>query len=88
MIYASDNGVVTYSEYHNGGYGYMITIDHGNGYTTSYAHCSKLLVPEGAVVAKGDAIAKVGNTGRSTGPHLHFEIRKNDAAQNPLNYLK
>ena len=88
LIYAADNGRVTYSEYNSGGYGYMIKIDHGNGYETYYAHCSELLVKEGAVVGKGDPIAKVGNTGRSTGPHLHFEIRKNDEPQNPLKYVK
>ncbi len=86
-IYAADNGTVTYSAYNNGGYGYMLKIDHGNGVETYYAHCSELLVPEGAVVAKGDLIAKVGNTGRSTGPHLHFEVRVNGSPQNPANYL-
>ncbi len=88
LIYAADNGRVTYSEYNSGGYGYMIKIDHGNGYETYYAHCSELLVKEGAIVGKGDPIAKVGNTGRSTGPHLHFEIRKNDEPLNPLKYVK
>ncbi len=86
-IYAADNGTVTYSAYNNGGYGYMIQIDHGNGIETYYAHCSELLVPEGAVVAKGDLIAKVGNTGRSTGAHLHFEVRKNGTPMNPSSYL-
>ncbi len=87
-IYASDNGRVIVSEYNDGGYGYMISIDHNNGYVTNYAHCSELLVSEGDVVAKGDLIARVGNTGRSTGPHLHFEIRKDGKAQNPANYVK
>lgn len=86
-IYAADNGTVTYSAYNNGGYGYMIQIDHGNGIETYYAHCSELLVPEGTVVAKGDLIAKVGNTGRSTGAHLHFEVRKNGIPMNPSSYL-
>lgn len=86
-IYAADNGTVTYSAYNNGGYGYMIQIDHGNGIETYYAHCSELLVPEGAVVAKGDLIAKVGNTGRSTGAHLHFEVRKNGTPMNPATYI-
>lgn len=88
MIYASDNGTVTYSQYNDGGYGYLVKIDHANGYETYYAHCSELLVDEGDVVAKGDPIAKVGNTGRSTGPHLHFEVRKNNEPQNPLKYIK
>ncbi|MBR4874382.1 MAG: M23 family metallopeptidase [Clostridia bacterium] len=87
-IYASDNGRVIVSEFNDGGYGYMISIDHNNGYVTNYAHCSELLVDEGDVVAKGDLIARVGNTGRSTGPHLHFEIRKDGKAQNPEKYVK
>ena len=86
-IYAADNGRVIYSEYHNGGFGYMIQIDHGNGIVTYYAHCSELLVPEGTVVAKGDLIARVGNTGRSTGPHLHFEVRENGTPVDPSRYL-
>lgn len=86
-IYAADNGTVIYSAYHNGGFGYMIQLDHGNGIVTYYAHCSELLVPEGTVVAKGDLIAKVGNTGRSTGPHLHFEVRVNGTPVDPSGYL-
>ncbi len=86
-VYASDNGTVVYSQYNDGGYGYLVQIDHGNGYVTYYGHCSELLVNAGDVVAKGDLIAKVGSTGRSTGPHLHFEVRKDGEAQNPTNYL-
>ncbi|AFS79835.1 peptidase M23B [Gottschalkia acidurici 9a] len=86
-ITASDGGTVIYSGYNNGGYGYMVEIDHGNGYVTRYAHCSKLYVNKGDKIAKGDVIAAVGNTGRSTGPHLHFEVRKNGVAQNPESYL-
>lgn len=86
-IYAADNGTVVYSGYNDGGYGNLIQLDHGNGIVTYYGHCSKLLVPEGAVVAKGDLIAKVGNTGRSTGPHLHFEVRINGTPTDPLAYL-
>ena len=62
-------------------------IRHQNGYVTYYAHCSKLLVSYGTKVYQGQAIAKVGSTGRSTGPHLHFEIRKGGKTVNPLNYL-
>ncbi len=87
-IYAADNGTVIYSEYNNGGYGYMIQIDHGNGVVTYYSHCNELLVPAGSIVAKGDKIATVGNTGRSTGPHLHFEVRKDGTPVDPLSYLK
>ena len=87
-IYASDNGTVLEAEYKNNGYGKFISIDHGNGYITNYAHCSEILVSKGDVVAKGDLIGKVGNTGRSTGPHLHFEVRQDGKAQNPLRYVK
>ncbi len=85
-IKASDAGTVVYAGL-NGAYGYMIEVDHGNGYTTIYAHSSKLYVNIGDKVDKGDVIAAVGNTGRSTGPHLHFEVRKNGTPQNPQNYL-
>lgn len=86
-IYAADNGTVTYSQFNDGGYGYLIKIDHGNGTETFYAHCSELLVTKGQVVKKGDLIAKVGNTGRSTGAHLHFEVRQNGTAIDPLTYI-
>ena len=87
-IYASDNGIVTEAEYQKNGYGNIIKVDHQNGFVTYYAHCSELYVKPGDVVAKGDLIATVGNTGRSTGPHLHFEIRKDGDHKNPLNYIK
>ncbi len=85
-IWAADGGVVTYAGW-KGNYGRLVIINHQNGYTTYYAHCSKLLVKVGDKVAKGDDIAKVGNTGRSYGAHVHFEIRKNGKTQNPLNYI-
>jgi len=85
-IWAADGGVVIHAGW-KGNYGYCVIIDHQNGYTTYYAHCSKLLVKKGDKVAKGDIIAKVGNTGRSYGSHVHFEIRKNGKHQNPLNYI-
>lgn len=87
-ISASDGGVVRYAEHNNGGYGYMVDIDHGNGYVTRYAHCSKLYVSKGDKVNQGDLIAAVGNTGRSTGPHLHFEVRKDGEPKDPQGYLK
>ena len=65
----------------------MVTIDHGAGISTVYAHCSKLLVKKGQKVSKGETIAKVGTTGLSTGPHLHFEVRKDGVPMNPLNYI-
>lgn len=87
-IYAADNGVVVESEYQSNGYGNIVKIDHQNGFVSYYAHCSKLYKNVGDVVSKGDLIAAVGNTGRSTGPHLHFEIRSNDVPQNPYKYVK
>lgn len=85
-IYAADGGTVSFSGW-EGGYGYLVKINHGNGYETYYAHCSALLVTVGQKVSKGDLIAKVGNTGNSTGPHCHFEVRLNGATQNPSNYV-
>ncbi|MBQ6569094.1 MAG: M23 family metallopeptidase [Clostridia bacterium] len=87
-IVAAASGRVVASRYgYNGGYGNYILIDHGNGIQTRYAHCSKLLVSAGARVSKGQVIAKVGSTGHSTGPHLHFEVRVNGTPKNPMNYL-
>lgn len=86
-INVADGGTVVRSEFNQGGYGYMVDVDHGNGYVTRYAHCSQLFVNIGDKVAKGDVIAAVGNTGRSTGPHLHFEVRKDGVPQDPQGYL-
>lgn len=86
-IYASAGGVVVYAEYHPQ-YGNMIEIDHGNDIITRYAHASRLLVKVGAVVRRGQEIAKVGSTGRSTGNHLHFEVRYKGLAQNPVRFLQ
>lgn len=69
------------------GYGLMVQIRHGNGYQTRYGHASKLLVESGQMVKRGDVIAHVGSTGRSTAPHLHFEVLKNGKAANPLKFL-
>jgi len=69
-------------------YGNRVVIDHGNGFVTLYAHMSQVYVGAGQKVARGQAIGKMGSTGRSTGTHLHFEIRQNSSAQNPLNFLK
>ncbi len=88
-IYASRSGTVIYTDpYEKTTYGKYIIIDHGDGYVTLYAHCSKLLVSSGQYVNQGDVIAKVGDTGRVSGPHLHFEVRKDNVRQNPLNYIK
>lgn len=86
-VYASMSGKVIFSGC-NGAYGNLVIIDHGNGFQSYYAHNSKLLVKVGQTVAKGDHIAESGNTGNSTGPHCHFEIRKNGVPVNPLNYVR
>ncbi len=86
QVKASDGGKVTFSGYKNG-YGLCLIINHGGGYSTLYAHNSKLLVKSGESVFQGQAIAKSGNTGRSTGPHLHFEVQKNGVPQNPTKFL-
>ncbi|MEG1994139.1 MAG: peptidoglycan DD-metalloendopeptidase family protein [Oscillospiraceae bacterium] len=70
------------------GYGRYLIVDHGGGMTTLYAHTSKIVVSEGQTVTRGEKIAEVGTTGWSTGPHLHFEVRKDGKAQNPMGYLK
>jgi murein DD-endopeptidase MepM/ murein hydrolase activator NlpD len=85
-IVAAAGGVVTFAGVHPQ-YGMMIDIDHGNELVTRYAHCSKILVKEGEVLKRGRKIAEVGSTGRSTGPHLHFEVRYHGAAQNPGRFL-
>ncbi len=85
-IKAADGGVVTYAGWMSG-YGNYVVINHENGYQTAYGHCASLSVGEGDRVAKGDVIAKMGNTGRSTGTHLHFEVRKNGEYVDPLKYV-
>lgn len=85
-IKAAAGGVVTYSGY-KGSYGYLVVISHGNNIETYYAHCSRLYVSAGDSVSRGDVIAAVGNTGNSTGPHLHLEVRVNGVAKNPQNYV-
>lgn len=86
-IYASDGGYVTYAGWSNVGYGYMVQIDHGNGFSTLYAHLSQWYVDPGQAVSRGQIIGAMGSTGNSTGPHLHFEIRYGGVPQNPLVYL-
>jgi murein DD-endopeptidase MepM/ murein hydrolase activator NlpD len=85
-IVAAAGGVVIFAGFHPQ-YGYMVDIDHGNDLVTRYAHCSKLMVREGDLVQRGRKIAEVGSTGRSTGPHLHFEVRFRGASQNPAKFL-
>lgn len=86
-VTAADGGVITWVGT-NGGYGKLIKVDHGGNFVTFYGHLSKYYVKVGDKVYKGQKIGAVGNTGRSTGPHLHFEIRKNGVAQDPYRYIK
>ena len=86
-IYAAASGTVLVSGWNSGGYGNYVVIDHGGGVTTLYAHCSALLVSSGQSVTKGQVIAKIGSTGMSTGPHLHFEVLKNGSHTNPMAYF-
>ncbi len=85
-ILAAEDGVVLTSGW-MGGYGYTVTVNHGGGYVTLYAHCSSLSVSAGQSVKKGQTIARVGSTGNSTGNHLHFEVKVNGKATNPASYL-
>ena len=85
-VYASSGGTVTRAGW-SSSYGYCVYIQHPDGKETRYAHCSKLYVSVGDTVVQGQLIALSGNTGDSTGPHLHFEIRVNGVAVNPLLYV-
>jgi len=85
-VRAADSGVVMYADW-MGGYGKAVIIEHGNGISTLYGHNSELLVSEGQRVRKGEVISRVGSTGYSTGPHLHFEVRQNGSPTNPMDYL-
>ncbi|NLP00386.1 MAG: peptidoglycan DD-metalloendopeptidase family protein [Clostridiaceae bacterium] len=89
-IHAAASGKVICAAWRSGGSGNTVIIDHGGGITTLYFHIMNggILVKEGQTVVAGDVIAKVGSTGLSTGPHLHFEVRKNGVRQDPLNYVK
>ena len=86
-VYASNFGKVRYSKYHKGGYGNLIVLSHSNGIETYYAHLSKFLVSNETEVKVGQAIGLGGSTGRSSGPHLHFEIRMNGKTINPERFI-
>lgn len=86
-IYATGDGVVEESKFNSGGYGNNIIVNHGYGYKTHYCHCSKLLVSEGEKVIRGQVIGLVGSTGKSTGPHLHYEVYKGTEKIDPINFF-
>jgi len=86
-IVAAADGHVIFAAY-NKAYGNVMVVDHGYGLTSKYAHCSKFVAQPGDRVKRGELIARVGNTGRSTGPHLHFEVREDGVPTNPLKFLR
>ena len=86
-IVASAPGVVSYAGYNDGGFGYLVEIDHADGSMTRYAHNSRILVSSGQQVAQGQQVSEMGSTGFSTGPHLHFEIHSPQGTVNPMAYL-
>lgn len=86
-VVSGASGTVTFVGWQNG-YGQLVVIDHGGGLTTRYGHLSHLDVAQGQIVQRGEFIGRVGSTGRSTGPHLHYEVRINDQPVNPLQYLQ
>lgn len=85
-VHSTGDGKIIKTGYTAGGYGKRIIIDHGFGYKTLYAHLNDIHVKEGQKVKRGEVIGAVGNTGRSTAPHLHYEVRKNNQTENPVNY--
>jgi murein DD-endopeptidase MepM/ murein hydrolase activator NlpD len=86
-VYAAGDGVVEMSGHSGGGYGIVVVVKHGFGFQTLYAHLSKTLVREGQRVKRGDLIAKSGRTGLVSGPHLHYEVRRNGVYQNPIDFF-
>ena len=86
VSFATAEGVVVFAGYKRG-YGNTVDISHGNGVLTRYAHLSKILVKPGQTLKRWQRVGNVGSTGRSTGAHLHYEVRKNDRALNPKRYL-
>ncbi len=86
-VYATGDGLVTTAFFNRHGYGREIVIDHGYGYTSIYGHLSKILVKEGERIKRGQLLGELGSTGRSTGPHLHYEVRFHNNALNPLYYF-
>ncbi|MEI7973877.1 MAG: M23 family metallopeptidase [Bdellovibrio sp.] len=85
-VYAPADGLVTFAGYDEG-YGKMVTVDHGHGYQSRYGHLANFYVQVGQRVSRYDIVASVGNTGRSTGPHLHYEVRLNSVPKNPAHFI-
>ena len=85
-VYAPADGKVKFVG-RQGGWGKVLKIDHGNGYRTVYAHLSRIVVKPGSEIKRGDLVAESGNSGRSSGPHLHYEVHKYGAPQNPMDYF-
>jgi murein DD-endopeptidase MepM/ murein hydrolase activator NlpD len=88
LVVAADSGKVTFAGWDGSGYGNMVLIDHGNGFVTRYGHLSQIMVIGGQSVGRGATIGRMGSTGRSSGPHTHFEIYLNGSRVNPLSYLR
>jgi murein DD-endopeptidase MepM/ murein hydrolase activator NlpD len=86
-IIATASGIITWAK-KKSGYGNMVEIQHGNGLVTRYGHCKKILVNKGQIVQQGEKIATIGSTGRSTGPHVHYEVLKEGVKINPIRYIK
>jgi murein DD-endopeptidase MepM/ murein hydrolase activator NlpD len=86
-VHATADGIVVHAEWATGGYGRLVVIDHGGGMQTYYAHLSKIFVRAGQEVRRGDVVGAVGSTGRTTAPHLHYEVRLGSAPVNPYIYL-
>ena len=87
-IYATADGIVSAAGWNNGGYGNLVKLDHGRGIETRYGHLSQILITAGQRVARGQLIARMGSTGRSTGSHLHYEVRIEGKAVNPIPFMK
>jgi len=87
VVVAADGGEVVYSKWESSGLGYLVIVDHGDGYWTYYGHLYGFYVGVGQVIERGDLVGQIGNTGNSTGPHLHFEIRHLGVSRDPLQLL-
>ena len=87
-IYATADGLVTTAKWNSGGYGNLIKVDHGRGIETRYGHLAQMLVRDGQQVKRGQLIGRMGSTGRSTGNHLHYEVRIDGRAVNPIPFMK